>query len=625
MYKLIVKHNNTWTNVDLGTDAPAMTYQANDLAELKDRQADYSQALKLPLTTNNIKIFDFSNDLTSVPSNGAPYKKLECRLYNDESILAGLNSYIIVLSVDTFFNCQILSGNANFFDALDALDIKIDLGYFRKSIDNIKNNTNPMYKWGIANFVKDEAKTAQLWPGINPVTAQPAVPIHSIALALCNALGFDLETNLTSDQLNIPLLCLPTLIGDSVTNSDMQAKASSVKTFNRTDSWFNFPFTVSNSGFNYLVAEEFGDYPRCVYTAPDECTIKHTLTLNNTGSVGISILIQDSDGYLVNRLYNEILNIDNSDTVLEHVIKLDKGYRVITSLTHDQESVSEILTSTNTLDIAIQEIANIPFNIPVRIPISYNLGFDNALDFFKMYMQIFGFIATVNQVDKIVYLNTYKQYYDNKSKALDWTNKLDQSIDNNFSLEFDLSSYGQENTITMQSADGYQESTSFKVNNIALTKTKNLFEIKVESGTNSIRFYNELDGGTYPMLPANLNYFTLEDGTYSKGSTKPHIVYASMYVRSTIQGDSDIIGQEYPVFTHLTLDFIRDNYYTDLINRVLVNAKKLTINFYLTPIDIENFDPLKPIYLKQYNSYFIVNKISNYVAGSLTKVELIKL
>ena len=47
--------------------------------------------------------------------------------------------------------------------------------------------------------------------------------------------------------------------------------------------------------------------------------------------------------------------------------------------------------------------------------------------------------------------------------------------------------------------------------------------------------------------------------------------------------------------------------------------------FYLTPEDVEAFDPTIPVYVSQLGAYFYVNKIIDFVEGNLTKVQLIKL
>ena len=41
--------------------------------------------------------------------------------------------------------------------------------------------------------------------------------------------------------------------------------------------------------------------------------------------------------------------------------------------------------------------------------------------------------------------------------------------------------------------------------------------------------------------------------------------------------------------------------------------------------DIEEFDPFTPVYISYFGAYFYVNKINNFVAKQITKVELIKL
>ena len=53
-YELLMKgiDGEVWS-LDLPLDAPAMNYQINNLAELKDRNASYSQRISLPRTTHN--------------------------------------------------------------------------------------------------------------------------------------------------------------------------------------------------------------------------------------------------------------------------------------------------------------------------------------------------------------------------------------------------------------------------------------------------------------------------------------------------------------------------------------------------------------------------------------------
>ena len=102
MYKLKIKDNsNNWVDADIGEDKPAITYQANDIAELQDRQGTFSQALKLPKTPTNQGILDnldvFENNTL------APYKTYECRLYYNDYELAGIGAMLYVIRVSTAY------------------------------------------------------------------------------------------------------------------------------------------------------------------------------------------------------------------------------------------------------------------------------------------------------------------------------------------------------------------------------------------------------------------------------------------------------------------------------------------------------------------------------------------
>ena len=71
---------------------------------------------------------------------------------------------------------------------------------------------------------------------------------------------------------------------------------------------------------------------------------------------------------------------------------------------------------------------------------------------------------------------------------------------------------------------------------------------------------------------------------------------------------------------------MRRNYDGVLEDNMLHEAKRIEdAEFWLTDIDIANFDPFKPVYVAKFGAYFVVNKIKNYESGKLTKVDLIKI
>ena len=70
---------------------------------------------------------------------------------------------------------------------------------------------------------------------------------------------------------------------------------------------------------------------------------------------------------------------------------------------------------------------------------------------------------------------------------------------------------------------------------------------------------------------------------------------------------------------------IVDKYYNTLRDKILNRYFKTQENLLLTQNDIADFKDTDVIYLEKYGKYFYVNKIENFGAKALTKVELVKI
>ena len=67
------------------------------------------------------------------------------------------------------------------------------------------------------------------------------------------------------------------------------------------------------------------------------------------------------------------------------------------------------------------------------------------------------------------------------------------------------------------------------------------------------------------------------------------------------------------------------NYYNPFYSQMLVKYRKLTLYIVLDSYNIQQFQPLVPVYLDQFGAYFFVNKIDGFKENYLTKVELVRL
>ena len=169
-----------------------------------------------------------------------------------------------------------------------------------------------------------------------------------------------------------------------------------------------------------------------------------------------------------------------------------------------------------------------------------------------------------------------------------------------------LDNYAQNNNILFKEKDDYQEKGTFAIANTAIRdNTKDLFTIAWESGQDVIKNNQEL-----AYIPV-YKYSSLTEKEYD--GTNPHLVSVTS------------IGSINWFANHIKAQTLVDTYYTKLKDNMLVNAKMLEVYLLLDEKDIEEFDPFTPVYISYFGAYFYVNKINNFVAKQITKVELIKL
>lgn len=261
---------------------------------------------------------------------------------------------------------------------------------------------------------------------------------------------------------------------------------------------------------------------------------------------------------------------------------------------------------------------------------SKNLGYGTMADYFKTVLQKYGLTLYVDNNTNTVYTYTMKKVYDNLVNALDWTHKLHQHTGQELSFAF--GSYGQSNNILLKdnTEDAlYDRKGTFAIANKTLERTKDLFTIDLKATKNNRILYDSTDpnGAVNPSTNAvNIPLFTYDEDdesyTFRDGGTPQHVKLSTSTVQVRVGGSTTY---NWHIATAVAAQDFINNFYSDLVTKMLVNAKVKEDYFYLKPEDLEKFDPTIPIYLGQYGAYFYVNKIVDFTEGKLTKVQLIKL
>ncbi|MEI8087089.1 MAG: hypothetical protein WCG93_12845 [Paludibacter sp.] len=588
-------YTTEWSLADLGNDKPAMNYQANNIAELKDRQANYSQALKLPMTKNNCLIFGHSETFDVLTS--IPYKKFECRLFSNESVLAGTGSVLIIDKCTTDFEVAILSGNVDFFELLSNKSMAdLDLGTYILGSQTVLNNySNVNYCIPVATFLA--GGTGQI--NTAAYHCYPFAYLKNAIEKIITSNGYTLITNLLDADWNKKAINVCSLNPNSDSLNSFEAYAGGNSSAGAGVGEY-IVFNINPTGNGLLTAFNESGVKGMRWTSPIDCSIKIAFGVTTPTPLAASDLV-------IKNNTNVILNLTALNGSINQVINVSKG-DILEITAWKRPNSSNPARSSYTFRLSEMITETVP--TLGKLYISPNLGFDTQFDFFKMFVQVFGLTLSVDNVNKVVRAYTMQKLYDNKVIAKDWSKKLNDVPSD---MYFTFGGYAQKNLIKFDdnSADNVTDSGSFAISNETIEKSKDLFSIKLESGLDRI-----LNSHSIANIP--LEEIDSSNVISFKGG-KPHIVNTSSSP-ITINGTAYNLN----IANHSNSQSFIDSFYTGLVT--MLGAAKYTEDFfYLTDKDIEDFNQFVPVYVQKYGHYFYVNKIVNYVSGELTKCQLIKL
>ena len=243
---------------------------------------------------------------------------------------------------------------------------------------------------------------------------------------------------------------------------------------------------------------------------------------------------------------------------------------------------------------------------------------DLLSDFFNR----FGIIP--KQIESTLYLKTIDEIISDRSGSVDWSSKLVNP--DNYLIGYETN-YAQANYFSYQKSVDVSDPNlgrgSIDIANTNLDNSLTLFEsvfsnsltevVVVGYNIAKIVVYDSASTGidTFAEKPG-LRLLTLRDRTTEDAVTfdaTPRTDYRVGYFVDPSQTKDT--GFEY---------FIGQHY--GGLERSLQKNKIIDKYFLLTDYDISIFDPHLMIW--DGNAYYIVNKISNFVSGRVTKVELFK-
>ncbi|OKS84849.1 hypothetical protein [Mucilaginibacter polytrichastri] len=647
--------------VDLSDDSPlALTFQINNLAEVKNQQGNTSNQFKLPLTQRNRTILGYPDEIAFCTD--APYTQYPARIIQDgmeivPNAVAELNS----IEQDTA-NVTILSGNVDFFDAIDG---KIyDMG----NIATTYGANTPFkpydHAWTIDNVAISQTKTeGWIWPIVDygKIETDVTKPIDvrylrpgfflktAIEVMVGNA-GFKATGSLIANALYQKLIVQ--FANDNFQHStDMQnARDSYSISVQKTSDQFcaesnSDSFANGTVTFSQINADPSHAFTANTFVAPINMavTIEFNYDLRVRGtrknhSAGIHVFIRTAVLNTVTDLATNNHNADQPVNVyavynkqkLSCDVNLVKNQRVIIGYNLPLKG-SEAYVNKGALFTITNKQADVIYGQTIQCERIF--PDISQKDLLKDTLQHFGVICQTDNTTKTVNFAFFKDIVNNIPIAYDWTGKC---LDQGKTITFQLGGYAQVNYMKYKQDDnvlpnGFADS-QINIADATLPATADLFESQFAPTLNrpwiggTIAQINKVDQSdpnntdfsvsTQPRILINDTRFVNTPVTFTDGSGKTRVLnndYVSVpyFYR---QG-----GEESLLFNELRL-----KYYPDL-ERILKQSKKVIRYFLLTPRDVLELDLLIPVYLQQDSCYYYINKVDSWQKGQPTKVELVKL
>lgn len=487
--------------VDLSDDSPiALTFQINDLAEVKNQQGNTSNQFKLPLTQNNRAILGFA-DNTNIKSH-TPYTKLQAKLIqNGIEILPNAIAEINEVD-DNTASITILSGNVDFFDALGGQIA--DMGDSTSQWSNYGSNLpwKPFdHRWNLESVSGSQKHTANdgwIYPVVDygmlhptdftqPIDVRNQRPGFFIKKAIdlmVQSTGYTAKGSLLNDPL-YPLLIAQFSNGSFEHGLDYQNQPNEkgIIVSNAIAQTQHHPAGNTGSAqypqqgiinFDNVLSDPSSFFKNNTYTPNEVINIEATLTIpkllfyghpNKTyGSnlnINIKLLDSNADVILTSFNFNFSSGYDtksgSGDSVRYTKTFTNTKLSFSTSLspltfeglqiTFDFEGYTDAYFTLYAGAVFQVTPQNTKVQFGQMVQCERILPDMSQKDFLKDTFQRFGIICQTDVYNKIINFSSLRDIINNIPIALDWTAKC---IDHGKQVNYKLGSYAQVNRMEYQ-------------------------------------------------------------------------------------------------------------------------------------------------------------------------------
>jgi len=191
--------------IELGDTKIGLTLQVNDIAELKDRQSNFTPKFKIPRTPNNEKVFKHLG-VANTKTNFAKFYQNAFYYRNGHCLIAN-GSLLVRESDQKYYYVAIYSGVLNFFELiegktlndLDVSELNHERTAHKVSSLNQDEDSNIFYPW--VNYGVNPNLSTSETPKIDIHRLFPVVKTNYLIEKIAHEAGYKIEGTLIEDDL----------------------------------------------------------------------------------------------------------------------------------------------------------------------------------------------------------------------------------------------------------------------------------------------------------------------------------------------------------------------------------------------------------------------------------------
>lgn len=622
--------NGNQIDLPIGQSIPK-TLQVNDIGSIADRQSNFTRTINIPKNPNNVKALDFL-DVIGNDSN-VPYQRNEVNYFVGNECLI-YNGWANVSESSDSYKVNIYDGIVDFYKAIEnkfITDVGISSLNHSKTVGNViaswTGNTSYRYMVADYNGKKTFVPSGTTEEIINIDYLIPAANVKFIWDKIFDYFGFEYEGNIfnstsfTNLWLSYPKP-IPTLVPSKILVNQ--------QTFNPLQYTYSY-----YSGYALLTSTQW--FPWLFNTPFVSSYAKVVDAGTTTTSLGDVIPNVSKIDILQNGTYAIDLSGISSTSTVNYIQKrggvLFESGVLIPNINNDGLTKNLPCLSGDTLSFMLaSEDADFPFIQRFSKIDGFEVNFEDVFidfkvkDFVNEILQRFSLTMFPDKYEKKLTFLTTEEWLQTND-LINWSNKNPNLVKTTYTLN----GYSQKNRFKYKynDEDSQYNDGLISIDNVNIDDEKTVIQSRIytperlpepmlDFSSNVYKFWNKevKDDGT-------INYKPLENRFYLLRSIDHTFNSPTKIGSESLNTTATVTFCKKESYSRLRFQEIISDYY-EPIGSILNKSKIFHVDLNLSTNDVNDFDFRKLIYIDQFGSYFLVNKISNYVQNKLTRCELIK-